>query len=187
MVAQLSFGLGSPAPGGWDMGAIRGLSLTRPWPFAFVNKGVGTEPKLVENRSWRPPHFIIGNYLALHAAKSWDEDDREWIEHVTGLFVPRNRDSPHSQIFAVCRVIDYVEDLHDPRLSVSRRVWFFGEFGWLLDDLVELVEPVPCTGGLGLWTFDKRQAELHALRLSYQQSIALRATQGQDTGGVQGE
>ena len=74
---------------------IRGLSLTRPWPFAFVN---GPEPlqKRVENRSWKPPQFIIGNYLALHAAKSWAEDGREFIADVLGMDVPDNSNSPHS-------------------------------------------------------------------------------------------
>jgi hypothetical protein len=174
MAAQLNLTLDAPASRGWDMKTIRGLSLTRPWPFAFVNRGVKTESKLVENRSWKPPAFIIGNYIALHAAKSWSEDDRGWIEQATGLSVPDKADSPHSQIFAVCRVTGYVEDLHDPRLTVNQRMWFFGEYGWLLDDLVELVEPVPCVGGLGLWKFDGRPAELHALRISYQRSIAPR-------------
>jgi hypothetical protein len=146
---------------------IRGLSLTRPWPFAFLKPGVETDFKRIENRSWRPPQFIIGQYLALHAAKSWSEDDREWIEHVTGLSVPRKKESPHSEIFAVCRCAGYAEDALDERVSEGQRMWFFGPYGWLLTHFVGLNEPVPCTGELGLWTFDKRQAELHALRLSY--------------------
>lgn len=156
----------------WDMKTIRGLSLTRPWPFAFLHAGAETEPKLIENRSWPPPPFIVGGYLALHAAKSWDEGDREWIEHMTGLSVPRNRDSPHSQIFAVCRVAGYAENSLDVRVPVNQRMWFFGPYGWLLDEFVELVEPVPCVGAQKLWTFDGRQPELHALRLSYRKSVA---------------
>jgi hypothetical protein len=161
--------------GGWDMATIRGLSLTRPWPFAFVNAGAETEPKLIENRSWKPPAFIINNYVALHAAQSWNEDDRDWIQHMTGLVVPRKAEHPHSEIFAVCRVVGYVTHPHDERVSINQRMWFFGEYGWLLDDLVKLVEPVPCAGGLGLWKFDERPAELYALRLSYQKSIVSRS------------
>jgi len=160
---------------GWDMSTIRGLSLTRPWPWAFVNSTPDVQPKRIENRSWPPPRFIIGNYIALHAAKSWSEDDRDWLAHMTGLTIPRKFNSPHSEIFAVCRVVGFVTSSFDERVSVDQRMWFFGEFGWLLEEFVELVEPVPCTGGLGLWKFDERQAELHALRISYQKSIQRRA------------
>lgn len=29
--------------------------------------------------------------------------------------------------------------------------WFFGPFGWALDEIRPLAEPVPCKGALGLW------------------------------------
>ena len=73
------------------MAIIRGLSLTRPWPFAFRHG------KRVENRSWRPSGKLVGCYIALHAAQSFSEEDREFIAMVTGL------DVPHSEIFAVAR------------------------------------------------------------------------------------
>jgi hypothetical protein len=153
-----------------ELKIIHGLSLTRPWPFAFVN---GPEPlqKRVENRSWKPPQSIVGNHLALHAAKSWSEDGREFIADVLGIEVPNNADSPHSQIFAVCRVTGYVEDTSDDRLTPEQRGWFFGPYGWLLDDFVKLVDPVPCTGAMGLWGFDKKQEALEALRTSYKKSL----------------
>ncbi len=151
---------------------ILGLSLTRPWPFAFVNSTPDVPAKRVENRSWAPPPFMLGQYLALHAAQSWDEDDREWIEHVTGLTVPGKADSPHSRIFAVCRLAGFVSHVEDARLVPDQRIWFFGPFGWLLDEFVELVDPVPCKGAQKLWSFAQRPAELHALRASYRKSVA---------------
>jgi hypothetical protein len=150
---------------------ILGLSLTRPWPFAFTH-GPELARKRVENRSWPPPPFMVGQYLALHAAQSWSEDDREWIEWATGLTVPGKADSPHSQIFAVCRLAGFVTDADDVRLVPDQRKWFFGPYGWLLDEFVELVEPVPCKGAQKLWNFAWRPAELDALRASYRKSIA---------------
>jgi len=150
---------------------ILGLSLTRPWPFAFVN-GPEEMRKRVENRSWPPPQSAIGQYLALHAAQSWSEDDHDWIEELTGLIVPSRAESPHSIIFAVCRLVGYVEKVSDERLSDEQSQWFFGPFGWLFDEFVKLVEPVPCKGARKLWSFEKRQSELHALRLSYRKSVA---------------
>ena len=162
------------APRGWDMGTIRGLSLTRPWPFVF-NDGGREEPKRVENRVWSPPGSVRGRYVALHAAKSWSEEDREWIEDVTGLRLPGRKDTPHSEIFAVCRVTGCAETVNDGDLRPGQRVWFFGPYGWLIDDYVRLVEPVPCAGALGLWKFDERPAELRALRESYRRSVKVAA------------
>ncbi len=74
---------------------IRGLSLTRPWPWAFVN-GPRELQKRVENRSKKPPAALVGHYVALHAAQSWDEGDREFISRVMGLPVPPKAEHPHS-------------------------------------------------------------------------------------------
>jgi hypothetical protein len=148
---------------------IRGLSLTRPWPFAFVN-GPESLQKRVENRSWRPPKWILNKHVALHAAKSWNEEDRAYISAVLGMEVPNKKDSPDSEIFAVCRVVGWATRASDGRLTDEQRRWFFGPFGWLVDSLVKLVEPVPCKGALSLWSFSDKQAELEQLRDVYKRS-----------------
>jgi hypothetical protein len=152
---------------------IRGLSLTRPWPFAIVN-GPKDEQKRIENRSWKPPRRLVGHFLALHAAKSWSESDRQWITEKTGLYVPKKDECPHSVIFAVCMLGGWIEHDQDHRLLETQRKWFFGPFGWLLVDVVRLVNPVPCVGAMGLWTFEKKQEELAQLRVAYKESLGLR-------------
>lgn len=153
---------------------IRGLSLTRPWPYAFLlpPSPRGVPAKLVENRSWPPPPWLVGHYLALHAAKSWDEEDREFIADVTGLYVPDKTESAQSVIFAVCKLVAHVESASDPLMPPVQRPWFFGPFGWLLDDFVALKTPVPCKGGQRLWTFNERPRELAALREAYREARA---------------
>ena len=148
---------------------IRGLSLTRPWPFAFVAppKLHGVATKRIENRSWAPPKKLIGHMLALHAAQSWNEGDREFIAETTGLYVPNKRESPHSEIFAVCMLGGFIRHDRDPRLEDGQRKWFFGPYGWLCVEFVRLKTPVPCKGAQGLWTFDSRRNELAALREAY--------------------
>lgn len=122
---------------------IRGLSLTRPWPWAFVN---GPVLKRIENRSWNCPAGIQRRLqIALHAAKSWDEQDREFISKVTGLDCPPKSDHPDSVIFAVCRVERTATQLLGV-LPAEQRVWFFGPYGWILSHFVKLVEPVSCKG-----------------------------------------
>jgi hypothetical protein len=149
---------------------IRGLSLTRPWPFAFVNGPVQYQ-KRIENRSWKPPKSLIGHFMALHAAKSWSEDDREFISETMRLDVPGKADSSHSEIFAVCMLGGWIEHDQDFRLEREQRRWFFGPYGWLIAEFVPLVTPVRCSGAQGLWTFSDKPDELKALRESYKETL----------------
>jgi hypothetical protein len=137
-------------------GEIRGLSLTRPWPFAFHHG------KRIENRSWRPSGRLIDCYIALHAAKSWSEDDREFIQEALRLPVPDRKASPDSQIFAVARwrggIVLSTPLTNESGLRPTGSIlppeqdkWFFGPYGWLFEDYVELPEPVQCIGARGLW------------------------------------
>lgn len=151
---------------------IRGLSLTRPWPFAFIAQPRlhGIAPKLIENRSWSPPRKLIGHFIALHAAKSWSEDDRAFIAELTGLDVPSKAESPDSEIFAVCMLGGFIEHDQDFRLRPEQRQWFFGPYGWLLTEFVRLRNPVPCSGAQGLWGFDQKPEVLTRLREAYAES-----------------
>lgn len=146
---------------------VRGLSLTRPWPWAFVN---GPVPKRIENRSWFAPKSIISTHqIALHAAKSWDETDREFIADTSGLIVPPKNEHPDSIIFAVCRVSHCFEYQDRPGIlnEDSQDIWSFGPVCWVIKDFVELVELVPCKGAQGLWGFDSKPLELAKLKEVY--------------------
>lgn len=131
---------------------IRGLSLTRPWPFAILHLG-----KRIENRSWKPPKWILGNYIALHAAQSWSKEDFDFISSIAqgrGIEIPSKAFHSHSVIVGVAKVDGFIEEnnLFDPAtLPEDQGKWFFGPFGWLLSDVVEFEDPVPCTGALSLW------------------------------------
>ncbi|MGA9769137.1 MAG: hypothetical protein WBV94_08860 [Blastocatellia bacterium] len=147
---------------------IRGLSLTRPWPFAFVN-GPPEIQKRVENRSWLVPAHLRGCYIALHAAKSWDEGDREIISDALGIDVPAKAESAHTQIFAVCQ-INICAQPNDSRIRLPQRRWVMGPYVWICENFVKLIEPVICTGAQGLWTFDQKQDELKHLRKAYREA-----------------
>jgi hypothetical protein len=127
---------------------MKALSLTRPWPWVFLH---GPNPKRIENRSWAAPGFIIGQTIALHAAKSWSESGRKFIADVTGLDVPPEHEHRHSEIFAVCRITGCVDIGADDEHLDGQEDWFFGPFGWLVEDFYALPEPVPIKGAQGLW------------------------------------
>ncbi len=143
-----------------DWSRVRGLSLTRPWPFAFKHG------KRVENRSWQPPKNHIGHWIALHAAKSWSSDDRQFIAERLHRYVP---EEPSGTIFALARLVGVVESTADKRLADDQHQWFFGPFGWLLDEYWEvspMTTRIECPGAQGLWGFDhpKRTGALVKLR-----------------------
>ena len=45
------------------------LTLIRPWSCALARG-----PKPIENRSWSPPLSALGQLVAFHGGKKWDED-----------------------------------------------------------------------------------------------------------------
>ncbi len=146
---------------------VRGFSLTRPWPWAFMN---GPVEKRVENRSWPCPAGIMQHVqIALHAAKSWSEGDRIFISEVAGIECPPKAEHQDSIIYAVCRVDRCVTEYQDV-LPAAQRHWFFGPYGWMLSHFVKLIEPVPCKGAQGLWGFENKQVELANLREVYEAS-----------------
>ena len=147
---------------------IRGLSLTRPCPFAFIH-GPADERKGIENRKWKPPEKMIGQLMALHSSATYSVEYQKWIAERTGLRVPDKSDSPKSEIFAVCRLVGYVTSAEDERLPRQQRKWFLGPYAWLLDEIVPLLTPVACVGGQKLWRLESRPGVVAALKRSYRE------------------
>lgn len=120
-------------PLGLDRGPaprILGLTLQQPWAWAICAAG-----KRIENRTWRP-WCPPGTRLAIHAGKGWDgEGEVALLVSHRGKGVP-TRKSAAQGIVAVARLAGVVERSGDP--------WFCGPYGWELDSLVVLPEPVPC-------------------------------------------
>ena len=153
---------------------IKGLSLSRPWPWAFEHPET---PKRIENRTLARPNWV--DWVALHAAKSWDAKGLKYIQRSCPEIPAKNGDHPQSQIFAVCRIQDcltydpwstspdsikkYVEPLK------SQKMWVFGPYCWVITDLVMLKTPVPCSGARGLW--DLPADVFEALQASYAEAL----------------
>lgn len=127
---------------------VRGLTLWRPWPWAFLHAD-----KPVENRTWAPPAWMIGGWVALHAGKHFDTDAANSMAN--GYFgdaakaVPiEPATHPHSVIVAVAPLVGCKG--RPARLACP---WSFGPKCWLLppERLHPLALPVPCRGARGLW------------------------------------
>lgn len=137
------------------------LSLSRPWPWVILRGG-----KRVENRKWPPPLKMVGEVIALHAANSWDNLNADISGAMYDLGMPMRTDAhPSGVIVGVARIVAIVGG---PAVSTAtfdkykcltpdsalpreqRERFFFGPFGWVLDEVRELRTPVKQKGAQGL-------------------------------------
>lgn len=134
-----------------------GLTLYTPWAGA-----VAIGAKCVENRPWAPPKPLIGNLLAIHAGLHHDKAAEAAFRDgpFTRLLPVPYQDIPQAKgcIVAVTRVIGSVYGFRELALHEFERrgmadqyPWFFGPYGWLLEQTVLLKEPVPCRGFQRVW------------------------------------
>ena len=47
---------------------MKALSIKQPWLYCITDLD-----KRIENRTWKPPGWVVGQRIALHASKGFDE------------------------------------------------------------------------------------------------------------------
>lgn len=149
---------------------MKALTLREPWASAVV---FGT--KRVENRTWQPPADVLGEFIAIHVAKTYGPGERENSYHLDleGL-LPSNLASGGellakpptlgciiglAQVVAVIPQLGLDEDAYiteqydgKPRM-VELAPWYIsGCYGWVLDNVASFPRPVPVRGMLGCWS-----------------------------------
>lgn len=140
---------------------MKALTVKQPWAWAIAE---GYKP--VENRTWPPPRYIIGQRIAIHASARIDKVELLAYEELGAGPSPRYDTLPTGCIVATAIVIGYCTDtakvcLHDLRDSYDPHSdpWFCGPFGWLPSDVRKVI-PIPCKGALGLWDVPKEYLPL---------------------------
>ncbi|HEX3884790.1 MAG TPA: hypothetical protein VHW66_19205 [Stellaceae bacterium] len=142
---------------------MKTLSLWQPWA-SFIAIGV----KPFETRGWAPPPALIGQRIAIHAAKKpVDADNREWSRRA-GV----EGDLPLGAI--ICTAIlagaylcGLVASRSAPAVWVTRRIgdsphkahlitddygdYSPGRFAWWLTDIERFVPPILARGAQGFW------------------------------------
>lgn len=81
-----------------------GLALTilQPWACAIVHG-----PKRVENRTWAPPAYLVGQRIWLHAGKAFDVGGVETVLRIWKGYEAQRRVGPRScRLHADCDVAD---------------------------------------------------------------------------------
>lgn len=135
------------------------LTIWQPWASA-----IALGHKLVENRDWPPPPALLGQLIAIHAAKR-EPDIEDFVTVCRRLGLPtmhcrprtpggielmKRIDASFGKVIGVARVVDVVESAAN--LPHEQRRWFVGRYGWVLGDVQLLDQPVPCRGLQKLWT-----------------------------------
>jgi hypothetical protein len=139
---------------------MKALTLIQPWATAIACWG-----KDVENRSWAPPTSLLGQRFAIHAGKGRELDAFALFVRARGIDSAGMQfdNLPRGAVVATAllagwrneRAHDYGVMRHDDArlvLAAGSSPWFVGPYGWVLDEVRLLSEPVPCPGHQRLWT-----------------------------------
>lgn len=148
---------------------MKAISLWQPWASA-----IALDLKHFETRGWRPPEKLIGQLLAIHAAKKKDESGVwRWLQHKLEIKdgqTPEDFDPaalqaasdsycalPFGAIVAIV-VVDRVWQVTDVE-SAKKHVgadypwgdYSLGRYYWELRLIYALDTPVPCVGRQGIF------------------------------------
>ena len=130
---------------------MKAISLWQPWASA-----IPLGYKRIETRGWKT------NYrgpLAIHAAKRWAPDQREFasVQMRLGRLPKR---IPLGAIVAICRIVDCIptDEIMSQRIrygvTAIERIYGnydAGRYAWLLEDIRALPEPIGFRGGQGFF------------------------------------
>lgn len=144
------------------------ISLWQPWASL-----VATGAKRIETRSWSTKYR---GPLAIHAAKTKNAeiDLMMHTRHVQGGLAPlvgkpldptgsswlgvKGEHLPWGAIIAICNLVDCIPTDEFTQRQIKFEQFFGdftpGRFGWILEDIKPLAEPIPAKGMQGLWNFD---------------------------------
>jgi activating signal cointegrator 1 len=129
---------------------MKALSLTQPWASAIM---LGY--KKIETRSWYTKYRGL---IAIHAAKGFPKHARDFLSNEQTWHHkerPFQYPIPRGVILGVAVITDVLNTEY-LEYNISDIELLYGDYspyrwGWLLEDIRILPEPIPCKGALGLW------------------------------------
>lgn len=134
---------------------IRALTLWQPWAFLLVHGF-----KAHETRSWASPESLIGQRIAIHAARRPIRGDcTDEIRPLYSLLLSVYRTDwrkklPLGSVLGSALLVSVTPtETAIPVGSTDRRTgdWRPGRFAWKLDERDVFAEPIAARGLQGLW------------------------------------
>lgn len=138
---------------------MKAISLWQPWA-SLIACGV----KVHETRHWHAPGWLIGQRIAIHAAKKLIADPGEDLAELLsdefgGHWV---MDLPRGAIVATATLANCCPTME--RLCLTSREdaicgdWHPGRFAWHLTEIRKVDPPQPYRGAQGIWEWSPEQA-----------------------------
>ena len=146
---------------------MKAITLHQPWASLIA---AGT--KTIETRSWAPPRKLLGQRIAIHAAK---KNDRETFRNEVRLLGP-TASVPRGVVVATARLEWFAKVQSEwtassvavigPNPDIGMDTWNhniptdeYGDFSpgrwlWFLEDIEPLDPPIPAKGRQGFWNWD---------------------------------
>ena len=123
---------------------MKAISLWQPWASL-----VADSRKRIETRSWRPPEWLVGKKLAIHATKKVDTDAAREFGYYPDVI-------PRGAIVAVVYLdswMNFTEENTEHISDEEKRYGDFypGRFGWVFTDIIKLPIPYPIRGAQGIF------------------------------------
>lgn len=132
---------------------MKAISLKPPWPYAVFYLG-----KDIENRGW---YTRYRGPILIHASKTWDQKGYDFISDRMDEHVPSQGMHAFGAMVGIADLVGCVSS-HDSR-------WFFGDYGFVLENAVEFKQPIYYRGQLGIFDVPDSFLKQHDLkRLSIQ-------------------
>ncbi|CAE7334917.1 LCP2 [Symbiodinium sp. KB8] len=108
-------------------------------------------PARIENRAWRIPE----GWYAIHSGSQHINEDRAARIRAVWPEAPPEDSLPHGAILGLF----YVHSHTTPQGCVPGYVWARGPICHVISKAVELLRPVHCRGGKGLWDLEAWQIQ----------------------------
>ena len=145
--------------------SLQAITLAQPDAWCIAK---GYRPLI--NTKWAPPTDMQGKMIAIHTIERPGKAQLRQLERraaqmrdAVGVDMPPLHRLPYDSVVAVVRCSGvFTEPPEDFELGR----WFQGPYGWVLDDPVPILPPLPCRGAKELWTVPQKL--LPSLRKHYQ-------------------
>jgi activating signal cointegrator 1 len=128
---------------------MKALTLTEPWATLMALR-----EKHIETRSWKLPSSIIGQEVAIHAAKGFPKWAKDCCEMPTFRTSLGSRKLNPGCVLCVVKFIGcrFTEDVRKqiPDKELAFGDYEDGRYAWFTEFVTEY-DPIPAVGHLGFW------------------------------------
>jgi hypothetical protein len=153
---------------------VKALSLWQPWASLIAVGG-----KRIETRHWPAPSWLVGQRIAIHAAK---RESELWMcmRAPFALYLPDPDLLPRGYVIATAR-LDRCPEMTPAAIEMLERnqpeehafgLYEPGRFAWVLQDVRRLVEPVAFRGRQGLFDVPDEIAGLATVPAAVEQTAS---------------